>query len=206
MRYFSGLIQILTMKIFLILCFFLFTASISFSQIAVTGSFNASTPGLYYTLGVDNTWLHHRLGGGLNINQGYAAGAESLKYPLKPEAANEYFGLNLNYSYVFYPSSSEIEPFFFFDLNYQYCGFRDNYRLDFTTFYDTDPTSFNTFTETIGIGFTTDIYKNIYLIMKGGIGLSQENTFDHFEFDSSGFCYKTSGGVGFRFGDWQYTD
>lgn len=189
-----------------LLAIILVSATHLFSQLSISGSFNATGPGLYYTLGGEYTSFHHRFGGGLNINQGYAAGTDAgTPWQLKPDAPNEYFGLNLNYNYVFYPKNSEIEPFVFFDLNYQYCSNRNGSSYGNIVTYDPNGIPFNTFTETIGVGFTTDIYKNFYLIMKGGVGFAHQNTFDNFNFDSRSFNYKASIGFGYRFSDWQRT-
>ena len=194
------------MKKFILLSFVLISGKLTFAQLSLSTGFNATTPGLYYTIGGEYTWFHHRLGGGVNINQGYAAGTEmGTPWQLKPNATNEYFGLNFNYNYVFYPKNSEIEPFVFFDLNYQYCSNRNGSTYGNIATYDANSIPFNTFTETIGFGFTTDVYKNFYLILKGGVGLVHQNTFDNFNFDSSSFTYKASIGFGYRFSDWKRT-
>lgn len=171
----------------------------SYSQLSISGSFNFSEPGLYYTVGPEYTWVHHRLGGGLNINQGYSPGySDQIKWNLKPHDLNEYFGLNFFYNYVFYPNNSAIEPFLFADLNYQYCGQR--IPVGYVSYWQNEiaPDPINTFTETMGFGFSAQIYKQLYLNMKAGAGLSQQNRFNDFTFSGVNFTYKASVGLTYR--------
>lgn len=174
----------------------------SFAQFSLSGSFNFTEPGLYFTIGTEYTLDHHRLGGGLNINQGYSPGySDQIQWNLKPHELNEYFGFNFFYNYVFYPNNSAIEPFLFTDLNYQYCGQR--IPVGYVSYWQNEinPDPVNTFTETIGFGFSAQIYSRIYLKMQFGTGLSQQNTFDDFRFNGSGFTYKGSAGLTYRLGE-----
>lgn len=101
----------------------------------------------------------------------------------------------MSYNYVFYPEYSGIQPYLFVDLNYQYCGQRISLtHANFSTS-NLDPEPFNTFTETMGFGFTTQIYKQLYLDSKIGAGIFQQNTFDHFSFLHSAITYKASAGL-----------
>lgn len=168
------------------------------AQLSLASNFNATVPGIYFTVGPEYTWFHQRLGIGLVLNQTYASGNNA--WLLRPAGFNDRFGVNLNYKYVFYPNQSDIEPYFFFDANYQYCGRKlfppgKDYPVTLS-----DP--YGTLTETIGIGFTTDIYRNFYFDLRAGVGLVQEKWYSGFDFPG-GATYKTTIGLGYRFGDWR---
>ncbi len=201
----------------------LFVVCCSFAQNATTLSYNTSTLRESMIVGYSRTFHQaHEIEVGLRIhinNRVMPDDQESIYYR-RMYASNfaQHFGLQLGYKWYFLPQLEHLHPFVFYELQAAYSTTRNHGYTWTINVNDGTYIPLEEYTEnfgpflwlqnTVGLGFSVDIWKSLFLFEKAGFNATEvigkdekiiSDAYQRFPGLVNEFGYLITAGIGYRF-------